>query len=46
MAFQSDTDYLLRFIIYIGTSTVYQGSTEELFKPFDDYSNPSKVVLL
>ena len=45
MVCMSDTSYLLRFIIYTGASTVYQEPTEELSKPFDNYSNPSKVVL-
>ena len=45
MVSESDTCYLRRFIIYTGTSTFYQEPTEELSKPFDNYLNPSKVVL-
>ena len=45
MVSESDTGYLRRFIIYTGTSTVYQEPTKELSKPFDNYLNPSKVVL-
>ena len=45
MVSESDTGYLRIFIIYTGTSTVYQEPTEEFSKPFDNYLNPSKVVL-
>ena len=45
MVSESDTGYLRIFIIYTGTSTVYQEPTKELSKPFDNYLNPSKVVL-
>ena len=45
MVCESDTGYLLRFIVYTGGSTVYQEPVEELSKQFDDYTNPSKVVL-
>lgn len=45
MVSESDTGYLRRFIIYTGTSIVYQEPTKELSKPFDNYLNPSKVVL-
>ena len=42
---ESDTGYLLRFIVYTGTSNVFQKPLEELSKQFDDCTNPSKVVL-
>ena len=45
MVCESDTGYLLRFIVYTGGSTVYQEPVEELSEQFDDYTNPSKVVL-
>ena len=45
MVCESDTGYLPRFIVYTGASTVYQEPVEELSKQFDDYSNPSKVIL-
>ena len=45
MVCESDTGYLLRFIVYTGAFTVYQDPVEELSKQFDDYTNPSKVVL-
>ena len=35
MVCENDTGYLLRFIIYIGASTVYQEPTEELSERFD-----------
>ena len=45
VVYESDTGYLLRFIVYTGGSTVYQEPVEELSKQFDDHANPSKVVL-
>ena len=45
MVSESDTGYLLRFIVYTGGSTVYQEPVEELSNQFDDHTNPSKVVL-
>ena len=45
MVCESDTGYLLRFIVYTGASTFYQEPVEELYKQFNDYTNTSKVVL-
>ena len=45
MICESNTVYLLKFIVYTGASTVYQEPVEEFSKQFDDYTNPSKIVL-
>ena len=45
MVCESDTGYLLRFVVCTGASAVYQEPVEELSKQFNDYINPSKVVL-
>ena len=45
MLCESDTGYLVDFIIYTGADTKYPKPTVPLPKNFDDYKNPSKVVL-
>ena len=45
MLCESSTGYLWKFIIYTGADTVYPSPGVVLPKPFDDYGNPSKVVL-
>lgn len=42
---ESRSDYLLGFIVYVGSETDYgNAGTMKLPKPFDDYKTPSKVV--
>ena len=45
MVCESNTGYLLQFIVYSGASTVYQEPVVEVSKQFENYINPSKVVL-
>ena len=45
MLCESSTGYLWKFIIYTGADTVYPLPGVALPKPFDEYGNPSKVVL-
>ena len=45
MLCESNTGYLSNFIIYTGASTAYPVWPLVLPKPFDEYKNPSKVVL-
>ena len=39
------TGYLSDFIVYTGADTVYFEPSITLPKPFEDYSNPSNIVL-
>ena len=45
MLCESSTGYLWNFIIYTGADTVYPLPSINLPKSFDNYGNPSKVVL-
>ena len=45
MICESASGYLLDFIIYTGSSTVYRYSGPNLPKTFEEYKSPSKVVL-
>lgn len=45
MICESDSGYLSNFIVYTGADTKYPPPSIPLPKEFDDYSNPSKVVL-
>ena len=45
MLCESSTGYLWKIIIYTGADTVYPLPGVVLPKPFDEYGNPSKVVL-
>ena len=42
---ESDTGYLVFFIDYCGSDPKHPPPEKELPKKFDDFSNPSKVVL-
>lgn len=46
MVFQSTAGYLLAFIICRGESNNQSEPLEEFYKPFDNYSNPSDMILL
>jgi len=45
MICESDTGYLSNFIVYTGDDTKYPQPSVPLPKEFDEYTNPSKVVL-
>ena len=45
MPCKSSKAYLMGFIVYTGATTGYPEPMEDLSKPFEDYSNPSKTVL-
>ena len=45
MLCESDTGYLSDFIVYTGADTKYPPPSVQLPKQFDEYENPSKVVL-
>ena len=45
MLSESHTGYLSDFIVYTDAGTVYPEPSITLPKPFEDYSNPSKIVL-
>ena len=45
MLCESDTGYLVSFILYCGRGTKYPPPETEPPKRIDDFSNPSKVVL-
>ena len=45
MICESETGYLSNFIVYTGADTKYPRPTIPLPKGFDEYTNPSKVVL-
>ena len=46
MLCESKTGYLVSFIIYCGSDTKYTPPAGiDLLKDFDEYTNPSKVVL-
>ena len=47
MCCESNTGYLWRFIIYTGADIIYKepNTNVQLFKPFNDYTGPSRVVL-
>ena len=45
MLCESQTGYLLKFIIYTGATTTYPDAPPDLLTSFDDHKSPSKVVL-
>ena len=45
MLCESSTGYLSNFIVYTGADTSYPPPNISLPKPFDEYKNPSKIVL-
>ena len=45
MLCESESAYLWKFLIYTGAATVYPVPSINLPKPFEEYKNPSKVVL-
>ena len=45
MCCESETGYLYKFIVYSGADTKYVDPGEQFPKPFEEYTNYSKVVL-
>ena len=45
MLCESNTGYLLNFIVYVGAATAYPNAPVNLQLRFEDYTNPSKAVL-
>ena len=45
MLCESNTGYLLNYIVYVGAATAYPNAPENLQLPLEYYKSPSKVVL-
>ena len=45
MLCESNTVYLLNYIVYVGASTAYRNAPANLQLPFEDYASPSKFIL-